>query len=660
MAWRRNQFQGQFGINETPLTVAIECGNFKDAEEIIQATSDPSFLNDGQYERFPLHMVLTNNHYHTEQSRNLKIAKLLVQKGANPNLRIPYEDLDRASPSPFEELVVYHEVLKSYVDGNSEILCEELNMYFELEEIKLEFITNTIDFEGTKCMPNIESCNKLVKQTSDLIDVFLEYGSDPNVITTFAHKTLFHWVIEHEDIVLAKCFLNTCRVNLNLCDIHGTSPLMDAILRNDPVNSLHLYNVMCDTVDFIDVNMHNCCGETALFRAVFVGAVDLATRLCKYGAHTQTNVSLSQVPVTYPSKCFFCSSSHIQQVPILSTPLLAPLLADAPTRLRYTHVSSQDFDIKIVRPHKHLIDKIISSSISPLIDTGCLNNQTVASEVTPLLSLSNFVHLKDGRIQPTDLITLMFGQVSAGLRQLCIRSLFDYVFMVSDIPRKTWPDLVLHELCIKDCKGALMESYMIELIELLGLPQSFKIFFEIEAAKYQISKLIMGLQSVDCDQACSASDESMFDEDDDDNVSYDTSLFSSDYGDSLLLFSSDMLSEESSEEVEDLSEEDFSGSEEDEKEKKTEETKKVNVEASAHRKIKCELESSSSCASDDIRVVVESLCEDVAEDVAHHAHSLECCENYQRFKDESTVSSVSDADLTVSEPLSETLSDSSW
>ncbi|KAK8744262.1 hypothetical protein OTU49_000706 [Cherax quadricarinatus] len=659
MATRRNLFQGQFGINETPLTIAIEYGNFKDAEDIIQAISDPSFLNDGQYENIPLHMVLTNNHHHTDQSRNLKIAKLLVQKGANPNLRIPYEDLDRASPSPFEELVVYHEVLKSYVDGNSEILCEELNMYFELEEIKLEFITNTVDFEGAKCMPTIESCHKLIKQTSDLIDVFLEYGSDPNVVTTFAHKTLFHWVIEHEDIELAKRFLDTCRVNLNLCDIHGNSPLMDAILRNDCEKSLSLYEAMCDTVDFIDVNMHNCCGETALFRAAFVGAIDLASRLCEYGAQIQTNVSLSQVPITYPFQCLGCSSSRIQHILHLSTPLLAPLLADAPTRLRYTHVSSQDFEAEISRPHKHLIDKIVSSSVSPLIDKGCFNNQAVASEVTSLLSLSNFERLRDGRIQPTDLILLMFGQVSAGLRQLCIRSLFDYVFMVSEIPKKTWPNLVLHDLCIKDCKGALMESYMTDLIELLGLPQSFTIFFEIEAAKYQICKLIMGLQSVDCDQACSASEGSMFDDDDDDDddddgESYSTSIFSSDYGDSLLFFSSDMLSEESSEEVEDLSEESFSQSDEDEKEKGSDGTKRVNGEASARRKLKCDL--SSSCESEDIRVVVESLCEDVAENVAHHEHSLECCENYQRFKDESTVSTVSDGELTVSEPLS----DSSW
>ncbi|XP_042240289.1 uncharacterized protein LOC121878263 [Homarus americanus] len=397
MAWRRNHFQGQIGINDTSLTIAIENKNFEAAEMIIEATVDPSFLNDGPYENIPLHMVLTNNH-HIDQSRNLKIAKMLVQKGANPNLRIPYGDMDRASPSPFEELVVYYEVLKSYVDGNSEIFCEELDMYFELEENKLEFLTDTVDFDGEKCMPNIESCHKLIKQTSDLIDVFLEYGSDPNVITTFAHKTLFHWVTEHEDIVLAKRFLDSCRVNLNLCDVHGNSPLMDTILRNDPENSLCLYEAMCDTVDFIDVNTRNCCGETALFRAVFVGAVDIASRLCEYGAQTKTNVCLSKisVSVSFPGDCLLCAGYFVQQVPFLTTPLLAPLLADAPIRLRYAHVSSQDTvstqdcRTKITCPHKHLIDKIISSSIAPLIDLGCFNNQTVATEIISLLTNGSF------------------------------------------------------------------------------------------------------------------------------------------------------------------------------------------------------------------------------------------------------------------------------
>lgn len=650
MAWRRNHFQGQFGINETPLTIAIENGNFTTAEEIILATADPTHLNDGPYEKIPLHMVLTNNH-HTDQSRNLRIAKLLVEKGANANLRIPYGDMDRASPSPFEELVVYYEVLKTYIEGNSDILCEELDMYFELEEIKLEFITNTVDFSGEKCMPTVEDCHRLIEQTSELIDIFLSCGSDPNVITTFAHKTLFHWVTEHEDIELSKRFLDTCRVNLNLCDVHGNSPLMDAILRNDPQNSLTLYEAMCDTVEYIDVNTHNCCGETALFRAVFVGAVDVASKLCENGAQIESNVFLSQVPISYPAECDLCAGSLMRLVPNLMTPLLAPLLADAPTRLRYIHVPTHDSGTKVIRPHKHLTDKIIVSSISPLIDLGCLSHQHVATELCSLLTMSNFKHLRDGRIQMTDLLTLMFGQITAGLRQLCVRAIFDHVFMVSQLPQKKWPELIPHDLCIKDCKGALIESYMAELVDLLSLPQSFKIFFEIEAAKYQMCKLIMGLQSVDCDQACSDSEDSMFDEDEEEDESFDTSEVSSDYADSLLFFSSDMLSEESLEEEEDLSdEEDFSGSE-DEEEKINIEPGEMNGQVHERRKISCNYETLSSGSEN----IGESLCEEPVE--VPPQQPVEVQENnYQIFNGECVTSSGSAEDFSASEPLS----DSSW
>ena len=656
MAFRRHTFQGQIGIHETPLTIAIRNGKFKEAEQIIEDTSDPTFLNDGRYENIPLHMVLTNNHF-AEECRNLKLARLLVQKGANSNLRIPYGDLEGASPSPFEELVVYYEVLKSYVDGVSEPLCEELEMYFETDEMKLEFLTNTIDLDNTKCLPNLENCKKLIELTSDLIDVFLSYGSDPNVLTTFAHKSLFHWVIEHEDVNLAKRFLDTYRVNLNLSDVHGSTPLMDSILRNSPENSLAIYEAMCDTAIFLDINSHDCCGETALFRAVFSGATEMANRLCKDGAKLRTPVCLSQVPTSTctelrVSDSMLYNGFLMGKVCPLTTPLLAPLLADSPVRLRYTQVSTQDTTSKIFHPHKHLADKVILASVSPLIDHGCFSDQIVASEVTSLLWSTNFDYLINGDVSPTDLSTLMFGQVSAGLRQLCVRTIFDHSLVVSRVTDKTWPRGVSDVFCNHHCEGTITKEKTKELVEILGLPQPFQIFFDIEAAKYQTCSLIMRHRSIECDQACSASEESMFEDDDDDDESYD-SEFSSIYADSdsLLFFSSD-ISDESSEEVDDLSDEDLSGSEEEGEDgmKKTEMTKE---EAPGLKKIKYK-EDSSASESENMRVVVETFCEDLAEGVAQD-HPTVCCDKYQRLKDESTTTTESPDNLTASDSISDSL-----
>lgn len=656
MASRRHPFQGQFGIHETPLTTVISFGEFKAAEQIIEATSDPTFLNDGRYENIPLHMVLTNNHY-AENCRNLKLARLLVQKGASPNLRIPYGDMDGASPSPFEELVVYYEVLKSYVAGVSDDLFEELEMYFETEELKLEFLTNTVDLDNTKCLPNLENCKKLMEQTSDLIDVFLRYGSDPSVLTTFAHKSLFHWVIEHEDVDLAKRFLDTCRVNLNLCDVHGSTPLMDTILRNSPENSLALYEAMCDTADFVDINTYDCCGETALFRAVFAGALEMANRLCKDGAKFRIAVCLSLVPM---STCreprdsdSVLHSSLLEKVSPITTPLLAPLLADSPVRLRYTLVSTQDSSTKIFHPHKHLADKVISASISPLIDLGCFSHPTVASEVISILNCTNFDYLVGGDVSPLDLLTLMFGQVSAGLRQLCVRTIFDHSLLVSQLTDKTWTKAVPDVFCTHCYEGRITKKKTKELVEILGLPQPFQIFFDIEAAKYQMCSLIMSYRSMECDQACSASEESVFDDDDDDDDESYSAEFSSLYADSdsFLFFSSD-ISEESSEEVDDLSDEDLSGGEEDVEDvmKEAEGTKQ---EAPELKKIKYE-QGSSASESENMRVVVETFCEDLAEGVAQD-HPTVCCDKYQRLTDESTTTTASPENLTASDSISDSL-----
>lgn len=640
MAGRRHHFQGQFGINETSLTAAIENGKFELAEELILTTQDPTFLNDGPYENIPLHMVLTNNH-HTDNSRNLRLAKLLVQNGANSNLRIPYGDLDRASPSPFEELVVYFEVLKSYVEGRSDILCEELDMYFELEEFKIEFITNTIDLNGIGCESTIDDCKKLVKHTSDLINVFLEHGSDPNVITTFGHKTLFHWVVEHQDLELAKRFLNTCRVNINLCDVHGNSPLMDTILRNDPMNSLIIYEGMCDTTDYINVNTQNCCGETALFRAVFVGAVDVASKLRNNGAKIESNVCLSQVPVSYSrdSGHFHqCRDSLLREVPPLTTPLLAPLLSDAPTRLRFTQVSSHTSVCNNIPPHKHLIDKILSSSISPLVDIGCLTSPIVAHETVELLALTNFTNLKEEKIAGSDFVSLMFGNVSSGLRQLCVRTLFDHVLITCGFLSKLWPNIQTHNVCSKECKEALTKDIISEIVEKLGIPKSFSIFFEIEAAKYQICKRIMCLESIDCDQACSESEESIFDDDNDDE-SFDSDD-SSNNADSLFFFSSDILSEESSEELDDLSDEQLSGSNEDDFEGCAD--GRVNGGASK-RNFEYETLNQSSSESENLEYVIESMCENIAEHVV--------CDSYQHENGELSATENSASEIPNSEQV---------
>merc|ERR1719209_1428521 len=101
-------FRARIGLNETSLTRALARGDFSEAERLISDATDPEFLNDGALAATPLNMVLTGRSSYYHQSRNLKLAYLLLEKGANPNLRIPNHDMETASESPLELLLVYY------------------------------------------------------------------------------------------------------------------------------------------------------------------------------------------------------------------------------------------------------------------------------------------------------------------------------------------------------------------------------------------------------------------------------------------------------------------------------------------------------------------------------------------------------------------------
>lgn len=45
--YRGNPNHAQVGINDTPLTAAIEKGDFKTAEKLIEESVEPSYLDEG-------------------------------------------------------------------------------------------------------------------------------------------------------------------------------------------------------------------------------------------------------------------------------------------------------------------------------------------------------------------------------------------------------------------------------------------------------------------------------------------------------------------------------------------------------------------------------------------------------------------------------------
>ena len=113
-------FAARLGLHETDLTRALIAGDFALAESIIsRETEDVDFLNDGVHSATPLNLALGGRASFGGNPRNLKIVKMLVEKGANVNLRIPHHDLENASESPLELLVaLYLALLKMFASDS--------------------------------------------------------------------------------------------------------------------------------------------------------------------------------------------------------------------------------------------------------------------------------------------------------------------------------------------------------------------------------------------------------------------------------------------------------------------------------------------------------------------------------------------------------------
>ncbi len=116
----------RIGLNETPLTRAMASGQFALAEELVQVAVDPEYLNDGAHAATPMTLALRGRSAsYSGQPRNLKLAKLLAEKGANVNLRIPNHDLETASESPLELLTTFYLSLLKIFPGGQETNGEE-------------------------------------------------------------------------------------------------------------------------------------------------------------------------------------------------------------------------------------------------------------------------------------------------------------------------------------------------------------------------------------------------------------------------------------------------------------------------------------------------------------------------------------------------------
>ena len=405
-------FRARIGLNETSLTRALARGEFTEAERIIEEATDIEFLNDGALSATPLNMVLTGRSSYFHQSRNLKLAHLLMQRGANPNLRIPNHDMESASESPLELLLRYYLKLIEVFGLPGSGHCRTSYRPSSFEETEL------MDTVGLHGEIGGLGPGQITSQARDLLLFCLDNGGDPNLPTTDAARSIFHMTLVASviDPGLATRMLEK-GANVNLADVHNTTPIMDIISLGDQARARHWLGLLQPLM----LDIENCSLQSGLWRSVFQGHSLLSLDLIKAGAG-QSSASRVEM-ITRPAPRISRHSGIKTTVPAL----LSPLLSDSPctAQLHAKLLKRRSAADKQQEFSYHAVNHVCRHCIAPAVDTGQLQTSHVQGLVSSLISQqTDHGTVGDSAVvDSASLIPLLFGQRVAGLRQLAVRAI---------------------------------------------------------------------------------------------------------------------------------------------------------------------------------------------------------------------------------------------
>ena len=133
--------------------------------------NDPEYLNDGEHADTPLNIALDGRSTYVGKPRNLKIARLLVERGADANFRVPDNDLGFGqSESPIERLVTYYldllKVFKSNVLSGDASSGENGTINHHMDDFSE--LLDTVGLNGEAGLTS----EGLIQQTRFLLDIF--------------------------------------------------------------------------------------------------------------------------------------------------------------------------------------------------------------------------------------------------------------------------------------------------------------------------------------------------------------------------------------------------------------------------------------------------------------------------------------------------------
>jgi len=418
--------RARIGLNETTLTRALGRGDFALAERIIEEATDPEFLNDGALAATPLNIVLSGRSSFFHQPRNLKLALLLLLRGANPNLRIPNHDMESASEAPLELLLRYYLRMLEVFGGPGQ--CRTSYRPSSMEETEL---MDTVGLHGE--LGGLGPM-QMVAQTRQLLIHFLENGGDTNLPTTDAAKTIYHMAVTatvpDKQLVIRMVELGA---NVNSADLHNTTPLMDVVMLGSQERCCEEMELLERQGKTLLLDTQNCSLQSVLWRSMFQGHRALSLRLIAAGASGGSSARVERVtgsPV-WPLFCLGVTAIN----PTAGVPtLLAPLLNDSPCTSQL-HANFPKHRNGRVIPQFSLLGSLhcIRSHLSPLVDSGHMSSPDTALRLGRLVRshTSHATAADDSVVDPVARVQLMYGQMTAGLRQLCVRAILQHTLFTN-------------------------------------------------------------------------------------------------------------------------------------------------------------------------------------------------------------------------------------
>ncbi|XP_070569096.1 uncharacterized protein [Ptychodera flava] len=449
-------FHVVFGINQTRLTRALEDKRFGEAESTILETHVPSHLDEGFYQRTPLYIVLCGfDEIGQPCPRNLHIAKLLVERGADPGHRVP-ETFGSEFLNPGRS------PLQLVVDFFSEITdrCKTEGRHTVLD-------SNDVIGYGPKSVLTIK---EVIDQLADLTWLLLGRGADPNVRDENNKTPLHDTLIQSCNLTIAEILCDNS-VDINAKDCYGNTPLISTCcsfpcgmtMVDNPYQQGHNLENKDQHIPFllsrpgIKIDIQNKQDRTALFECMSRGDTKNALRLLEHRADPDIFGWINDLTE---------NGRHVSPlfVSLMSSRVVSP-----------------------ATPNYHFI--------AHLVDRGYFSTAKIFNELLDYMQeLPGCSHLC--KIGPR-LIHLMFGGTTTSLLQLCTRRIFQMCYMRSTDSLNCHLFPLEEYICQEsyDHYGDYYERYLVAflkrdafeyLVDLLHLPKDAVLNFEIELLRQRL------------------------------------------------------------------------------------------------------------------------------------------------------------------------------